>query len=379
MQNIDLEGEQLNAFMKCVEHLTNKQDENKFLIFAAFAGCGKTYTLRKAIRYVESYGLNIATVAFTGRAASQLSDEGVVATTAHSLMYKPRFDQHGNLDGWIEKDGREILEVCGHGVVVDEASMFPKNMHDRLEELNIPIIYAGDFGQLPPVDTENPDFNCMFNVEGEVVTLVENHRFDVTNGIGFITNHLRENNSFPRVKKDALNYVRKNAALTEKFHRENQYDIVLCGTNKTRRRLNATIRAARGYTDFIPEVGETVICLRNSILADGRRINNGDLFTVSGVIPGETESVYMLEDSNGKMCSVRVLNSCWEEEKSPMTRGDKALFCFGYGYAISVHKSQGSTFKSVLFFDEDVSYFLDQQKFRYTGTSRAAERLDVAI
>lgn len=380
MDVIDLQGEQLDAFAKCINHFTNKVD-GKYLIFGAPGGTGKSYVLRKVVSYLKQFNRTIAVIAFTGRAASQLSSEGFDASTCHSLLYKPRFDHNDNVIGWDEKDRQEILDSCRDGIVVDEASMIPYKMHKILDNLGVQIVYAGDFHQLPPVEPDGGDFNAMTSVPGEIVTLVENRRFGTDTGIGFIASHLRQADSIPRVKKEGLCYARKNAALTEAYHVENRYDVVLCGMNKTRKRINQLIRYARGYHSDLPEVGETVVCLRNSVLqASGVKINNGELYTVEGVIPGHKSSTFMLRAENGvKLITVVVLNECWETEQSPAADGKVGLQLFGFGYCLSVHKSQGSTFKKVLFVDEDVSFFLDRQKFRYTAVTRAAEHLCVAI
>ena len=383
MKEIDLQGEQLEAFNKCVAFLLNQDTGNKFLKFGAFAGTGKTYVLRKVINFLESYQMKISVIAFTGRAAAQLSDEGVSAITCHSLLYKPNFDHNGNLTGWVEKDLSEILDICRDGIIVDEGSMIPSNIHRRLSQIGVKIIYSGDISQLEPVemDPAYAGFNVMDNktLKCDEITLVENRRFDINNGIGYLSLHLRENNSFPRIKKDCLTYQRKSSIYNLNFHTENKYDIVLCGMNKTRKRINQLIRTARGFESEIPEIGETIVCLRNSVLSNGQKINNGELFTVEGVIEGPEQSTYMIRGEKGLLATVKVMNETWYTEDAPMVKGETALFCFGFGYCLSVHKAQGSTFGKVLFVDEDVSFFLDQRKYRYTGCTRASEQLDVAL
>lgn len=375
-----LEGEQLNAFVRCVDHLVSKV-YGKYLIFNAPGGTGKTYVLRKVISYLKSQNMNIAVIAYTGRAASQLSRDGLEATTCHSLLYKPRFDANQNVIGWDEKHRDEVLAECSDGIVVDEGSMIPYSIHLLLDRLGVQIIYTGDHDQLDPVEPGNDvEFNTMTTLSRNLVTLKENRRFGIDTGIGYITTHLRQQNSIPRIKKDGLVYVRKSAVLTEQFHHTNKFDTILCGMNKTRKKINQLVRQARGYYDSIPEVGETVVCLRNNILRQGGKINNGELFIVQAVFPGEKTSTFMLLDEYGeKTISVDVMNETWESEKSPMTQAGTSVQVFGFGYCLSVHKAQGSTFGSVLFVDEDVSFFLDHRKFRYTATSRAANLLTVAI
>jgi ATP-dependent exoDNAse (exonuclease V) alpha subunit len=47
-----------------------------------------------------------------------------------------------------------------------------------------------------------------------------------------------------------------------------------------------------------------------------------------------------------------------------------------YGYALTVHKSQGSEYDTVLFLDEPL-YSVDRNRLRYTAITRAKNRLIV--
>ena len=51
---------------------------------------------------------------------------------------------------------------------------------------------------------------------------------------------------------------------------------------------------------------------------------------------------------------------------------------FDLGSCVSVWKSQGSEYKNLLFYDENVSYFVDRTKFRYTAVTRAKEKITIA-
>lgn len=384
MFETELEGEQKEAFIAVCSHLLNNTTNDQIIKFGAFAGCGKTFVIRSVMKFLKTQSLldPIIVIALTGRAVSQISRAGVPAQTCHSLLYKPIFDGNGNLTGWTDAPTSEILAQCSGGIIIDEGSMIPKKMYERLKSLGVPLVITGDFAQLPPVDPENKDndaFNAMVTPPGKIITLLENRRFDITTGIGFITNHLRDNNSFPRRKFENFQYVKKSAVFSQKYHNENTHEVILCGMNKTRKLLNGMVRIARGFHSPTAEVGETIICLRNSLLANGTKINNGDRFTVEGVIPGHQFSTYFLLSETGNKTTVNILNETWDTEKAPMVIGDQAMQNFTFGYAMSVHKAQGSTFEDVLFVDEDVSFFLDQQKFRYTGCSRAASMLWAAI
>ena len=48
---------------------------------------------------------------------------------------------------------------------------------------------------------------------------------------------------------------------------------------------------------------------------------------------------------------------------------------FDYGYALTVHKSQGSQWDAVVLFDESRAFREHRARWLYTGVTRAAKRL----
>ena len=53
--------------------------------------------------------------------------------------------------------------------------------------------------------------------------------------------------------------------------------------------------------------------------------------------------------------------------------------CFDYGYALTVHKSQGSQWNHVAVIDESGAFRSDRWRWLYTAVTRAAERIDLAL
>ena len=50
---------------------------------------------------------------------------------------------------------------------------------------------------------------------------------------------------------------------------------------------------------------------------------------------------------------------------------------FDYGYALTVHKAQGSQWGSVVLFDESYAFREHRSRWLYTGLTRAAEQIVV--
>ena len=52
---------------------------------------------------------------------------------------------------------------------------------------------------------------------------------------------------------------------------------------------------------------------------------------------------------------------------------------FTYGYALTVHKAQGSQWDDLVLFDESYAFREHRSRWLYTGLTRAAEKITVVI
>lgn len=370
-----LSDEQQLAFETCMNHALGNFN-SQYLIFGASAGTGKSFVINALRGFLDAHSIAHTALAFTGRAASRIK-----ARTCHSLLYEPVVDGNGDLVRWERVDPMHLKAEVGDVIIVDEASMIPYEMHLELTAIGVKIIYVGDYAQLPPVDATGNEFNVMYDIDDAVrATLVEMRRFGADSGIGEIASILREENVVKRIKRDDVRMVSKQAILSPTFFEKYHIDAILCGTNNTRKKMNSIYRKFLGHFEHdIPQVGERVMCLQNNVIGNVR-INNGELYEVVYQVPGKETSKFILKEiETGKEVTVDVLNECWTTEKSPRKFRGKAVGSFAFGYATTVHKFQGSQLPSILFIDENVSYFCDPQKFRYTAVTRAEEMLYIAV
>lgn len=148
----------------------------------------------------------------------------------------------------------------------------------------------------------------------------------------------------------------------------------------TRRAYNRRLRELRGFSGAFPQSGEKLVCLRNN---RKKGLLNGALFTVksSGVL--RTRKVRMLvtpEENPGKPQRVGVIPQFFEDVESEIPyslRKDSDEFDFGY--ALTVHKSQGSQWDDVALFDESFAFREHRARWLYTGVTRAARRLTLIL
>ena len=160
-----------------------------------------------------------------------------------------------------------------------------------------------------------------------------------------------------------------------------QADQVLVGINKTRRAHNDRMRALLGRETSRPELGEKLVCLRND---KKKGLLNGGTWTVHA-LHGErgaklSLSVKADDEPARKPVRVGVLPAFFEgrdEELTPAMRRDSDQF--DYGYALTVHKAQGSQWNDVVLFDESFAFREHRDRWLYTGLTRAATRITVVI
>lgn len=131
--------------------------------------------------------------------------------------------------------------------------------------------------------------------------------------------------------------------------------------------------------DPYPVLGDRLVCLRNN---SELGLLNGAIFNVTdveGVMDGKVHMSVQPED-NPMSVSVAALEHHFlgrgkELEKQYWLRAEAHEF--DYGYALTVHKSQGSQWDSVCVFDESGVFRQQRNRWLYTAITRAAEKVSV--
>jgi ATP-dependent exoDNAse (exonuclease V) alpha subunit len=158
-------------------------------------------------------------------------------------------------------------------------------------------------------------------------------------------------------------------------------DQVLVGLNRTRRLYNTRIRELNGYRDPMPAVGEKLVCLRND---KTKGLLNGGTWLIQAMRGLSNDFVkldVMPEDeSRRRPVEVSVLRAFFEggDEEIPFAvrrESDE----FTYGYALTVHKAQGSQWDDLVLFDESYAFREHRSRWLYTGLTRAAKSITVVI
>lgn len=345
-----------------------------------------TALFRQALKQ-EFPEVRVAFCSYTGKAARVLEETledhnarfaNDSTGTIHSLIYEPEKDDKGHILGWY---AREDIEA--DLIIVDEASMVNKRIWQDLLQFQKPILTVGDHGQLPPI---HGNFNLM---EEPDLKLEKIHRQARGNPIIELSEKVRSGQEIPygdfgKVKK--LNRESPEAGeLVEEILINYSDDLlVLVGYNRTRVQLNNAIREMQYRKSREPRSGDRIICLRNN---HRKGIYNGMRGTIQHIEPWADEQGrdlwYFLEAemNNGEIYSGKVLKKQFNQEKTiqniPNLSFKEMGDLFDFGYALTVHKAQGSQAPKVLLFEERFKQMDDDDwsRWLYTAVTRAEESL----
>lgn len=386
-------------------HIRN-EESNIFRIFG-FAGTGKT-TITKSI--IKELKVRVLSGAFTGKAALVMRRHGMYnARTIHSMIYKPmtpdkleadklrrEVDTMQQADDHDRKKLKELYADLEEAesmrfilneedsplldaglLVVDEVSMVNQLMANDIATFGVPLLVLGDPGQLPPIEgtgalvQDKPD-----------ILLETIHRQALDNPVIALSMKARTGQNIPYGSYGASRKV------TEK--QVTRYDLcaadqVLTGKNVTRRKLNRYIRSGRlgELKDPYPVVDDKLICLRNN---REKGIFNGLICTVLEKRKEfDTSIEYKLKTEDDKEIIVRILRAHFDEYHTPGTIKSLRWWDFqdaeefDFGYAITVHKSQGSQWDNVLLWDDKFFNWdaAQRRKWLYTAITRAAETITI--
>ncbi len=382
----ELSDDQKRALKILLYWLENRKQN--FITLGGFAGSGKTTLislLRDEISKIEKYKkFKIAFVSFTGKASQVLKKtlekrdsvrEKDFVGTIHSLIYSPIEDKKTEeIVGWEKKTSIEYDLI-----IIDESSMVNREIWDDITSYQIPIIAVGDHGQLPPI---SGNFNLMAKPQ---IRLEKIHRQAEKNPIIKISEMAR-NFGLVEAKKYGKNILKistkdenSQELVSELLQNFDENTLVLCGRNTTRIKLNAQIRNNLGFESKNPEVGDRVICLRNN---RKKHIFNGMLGKILE-LEKSSENLFFAKIifDDGEIFKGDILQEQFGNP-NPMnfTKDRKKTLevdLFDFGYAITVHKAQGSQAKRVILFEERFSQMDDEmwKRWLYTAITRAEEEL----
>ena len=372
------EGIELNTEQRQAVHLASAKS---LMLITGGAGVGKTTVLKALYKVYDKEGVEVVQLALAGRAVKRMQEAtGRAASTIANFL----------------RSAREL--TCPCVVVVDEASMVDIVTMHRLVELLAPgvrIVMAGDPGQLMPV---GPGLVLHALIRVPAVPLVELKvikRYggdiaaaaiairkgiwpalpsDETGAIAFI--HCadgRTESGSSLIAETVLDLYRLDPANTQILcARRNGPDGVktinsLCQSATTAGNKPMTVWSvqhdAMALTGF--NLGDPVLCTRNMW---DRGLQNGSLGTIVEI----DDVPRLLTNDDGTEGDHALAWVLWDDGvRRPVV--EVMLDDLELGYAITVHKAQGSQWKRVIV-PLAATRILDRTLL-YTAVTRAQEQV----
>lgn len=417
---MDWSPQQDKALIRVDKWLRDPDGQQLFRLFG-YAGTGKTTLAR---HLAEGVGGTVLFAAYTGKAASVLRASGATnAQTLHSLIYLPKEKSRARLDElkqaledvqmMIHEERAEAAPDIQAGydwqppahltdrlqklqgeiraeemnakrpdfslnlesplrqaslLVVDECSMVNEEMAQDILSFDTPVLVLGDPAQLPPVKGTG-----YFTDATPDVMLTEIHRQARDNPIIELATRVRTGQRLERGEYGGSSVIGRatpELALAS--------DQVLVGTNKTRTSTNRRMRELKGFAGGpYPMEGEKLVCLRND---KDHGLLNGTLHTSlsdSELLGGYVNLRIRPEDQPGaEPLLVPAHPEHFNGDPEQIGYWDRRNAQeFTFGYALTVHKSQGSQWGRVLVIDESGVFRQPEtrQKWLYTAITRAQE------
>jgi exodeoxyribonuclease V alpha subunit len=349
----------------------------KVTVLTGGPGTGKTTAVQTVIRLLEAKGFDYALAAPTGRAAKRLAEAtGRQAKTIHRLLeFKPQkgFQFQRNEENPLDADM----------VIVDEASMLDLLLTNNLLKAIHPeshLLLVGDVDQLPSVGAGNVLKDIIGSGVAAVVRLDE--IFRQAEGSLIIENAHRINRGevplFGRAATDFFLFPAEDAEraadlvvdlvqnrIPSKFGHDPMDDIQVlsplhrgaAGVGELNRRLQAALNPpAEGKPEHrrrsqVFRIGDRVMQIRNNY---DKEVFNGDMGRITSL------------DAVNQVLAVRVDDQEVAYEFSDL---DELI----HAYAVSVHKSQGSEYRTAVVPVLTQHYMMLQRNLLYTAVTRARE------
>lgn len=385
-QSIKLSEIQIDAIKSCFE-------ENISIITGG-PGTGKTTIINTISKIFIENGYNISLCAPTGRAAKRIEETtGIEAKTIHRMLgYIPSsYDDIGHFE--YNEDNPLDTDL----IIIDEMSMVDVVLFEKLLrgiKDNTKLIIVGDVDQLPSVGAGNVLKDLINSNKIKFTKLIDIFRqsensniivnaHKINNGKEPILNE--KNSDFFFLNTDAPSITRNivvdliSRRLPKAYGYDYSKDIQIltqsrkgiCGVFELNKLLQDILNPKTEASDEIL-VGNKLFRVNDKVM---QTKNNYNLSFIDdegeenfGVYNGDMGHIIFIDKSSNKL-TVEM------DDKRLIEYSLEDLDNLELAYAITIHKSQGSEFKSVIIPIFDGYKLLQTRNLLYTAITRAKENI----
>jgi exodeoxyribonuclease-5 len=404
------------AALDAIEAWYRGPKEARTFTLAGPAGSGKTTLVREALRQLQLVPDEVLLATYTSKAREVLRSKvpdsfAPRCLTLSKLLWKFRIAATADdgEDMRFKRVGPKAPQPRISLVIVDEASMVTERDREQLER-HYRTLFIGDPNQLPPVipaegeGSEDRDSGVLLTPDASLEVV---HRQDSRSGILAAAGRARagEQLEFAGFDRDGVRILDEgDGAISPARFREllRGHDVILTSRNRTRILVNGVVRRLSGRAEFPgdhdPKPGDLLVCTANQELPGGRRIENGERIRVTAVLGRlsvrpdrpDLEDIRLrgtVEGRGGEELEMIVssqmlaglhLKGGGREDTRDISGPRSGVVRCEWGYALTVHKAQGSEWDRVLVLDDAASdERMDPRRRDYTAFTRARSTLTV--
>ena len=384
--SIQLSKIQIDAIKSCFE-------ENISIITGG-PGTGKTTIINTISKIYLDNGYNIFLCAPTGRAAKRIEETtGIEAKTIHRMLgYIPSsYDDIGHFE--YNEDNSLDTDV----IIIDEMSMVDVVLFEKLLrgiKDNTRLIIVGDVDQLPSVGAGNVLRDLINSEKIKYTKLVDIFRqsessniivnaHKINNGQEPILNEKNSDFFFLKTETPASTRNVVVDLISKRLPNAYGYDFSkdiqiltqsrkgMCGVFELNRLLQDILNPKTETTDEIL-VGNKLFRVNDKVMQTKNNYNlsffDSDGEENFGVYNGDMGHIIFIDKSSNKL-TVEM------DDKRLIDYTLEDLDNLELAYAITIHKSQGSEFKSVIIPMFDGYRLLQTRNLLYTAITRAKENI----
>ncbi|MFT4444856.1 ATP-dependent RecD-like DNA helicase [Parvimonas sp. G1967] len=383
---IKLSGIQIDAIKSCFK-------ENISIITGG-PGTGKTTIINTIAKIYLDNGYNISLCAPTGRAAKRIEETtGIEAKTIHRMLgYIPSsYDDIGHFE--YNEDNPLETDL----IIIDEMSMVDVVLFEKLlrgTKDNTRLIIVGDVDQLPSVGAGNVLSDLINSEKIKYTKLVDIFRqsensniivnaHKINNGQEPILNEKNSDFFFLKTETPAITRNVVVDLISKRLPKAYGYDFFrdiqiltqsrkgICGVFELNRLLQDILNPKNEETDEIL-VGNKLFRVNDKVIQTKNNYNlsfvDSDGEENFGVYNGDMGHIIFIDKSSKKL-TVEM------DDKRLIDYTLEDLDNLELAYAITIHKSQGSEFKSVIIPMFDGYKLLQTRNLLYTAITRAKENI----
>ena len=353
--------------------------------FEGPAGTGKSFLMYWILKGLGLSSNEYLPMAYTGAASLVMRTKGfTTAKSIHSSLYEvvEVYDDTNISTTFGTPQKRQVfqrvqfIDPSIRLFFIDEGYMVPDNMVEDIKSFGIKIIVCGDQRQLPPIGGKPG-----FLVGNHVRHLTEFMRQSLDNPIIYLST--RATKGLPIHNGRYGN----NVLVIDDSEFEpamiGYADTIICGTNRTRDKMNQYVRHLAGFTDPLPRFGERIICRNNN----WQRVQAG-----IAMCNGLTGTVVSQPDASGYNGKAFTLNfkpdlvdtifydtpvnyeyfiAPYDEKQALKEKYRKWMIgeMFEYSYALTCHLAQGSEYEKGIYIEEFMRPQI-QNQLNYVGITR---------